>query len=104
MMNKILQPFVSGTQLLLSETKWAFIKAIRSWEIRQIKKRLTQEYQTLGQSYADAHLQKAPFDPCNNENDLTLRQIIFLRDEITHLKGELVASRAEFVDKRVSQE
>lgn len=100
-MNKVLLPLKTGYKLLLSETKWIFLKTIRRWEIRQLQKRLGQEYQTLGQSFAEAQLQDTTFDPCSTENDLTLRQILFLRDEVAHLENELVASRAEYVTKRL---
>ncbi|NCD24529.1 MAG: hypothetical protein EOL86_02875 [Deltaproteobacteria bacterium] len=100
MTNKLFQPVVNGFKVLASETKWVFIKGVRRWEIRQMKKRLSEEYQNLGKSYAEAQAKGGLFDPHSSDNDLTLKQIVFLREEITHLEQDLVNTRAEFVAKR----
>lgn len=100
MTNKLLQPVVNGFKVLASETKWVFIKGVRRWEIRQMEKRLTEEYQTLGKSYAESQAKGGLFDPRASDNDLTLKQITFLREEIAHLEHDLTATRAEYVAKR----
>lgn len=100
MINKLLQPVVNGFKVLASETKWVFIKGVRRWEIRQMEKRLVEEYQNLGKSYATAQAKGGLFDPQTSDNDLTLKQIAFLREEITHLEQDLASTRAEYVKKR----
>jgi uncharacterized small protein (DUF1192 family) len=100
MINKLLQPVVNGFKVLASETKWVFIKGVRRWEIRQMEKRLAEEYQNLGQSYAAALAKGGNFDPQASDNDLTLKQIAFLREEIAHLEQDLATTRAEYVKKR----
>lgn len=104
MFKKTLTALVDGFKVLASETKWAFIKSFRVWEIRQIKKRLAQEYQVLGENYAQCHSQNQEFDPKSNENDLIFRQIEFLLEEIVHLEKELVESRSQYIKSRTAQQ
>ena len=63
MLKNIVKPVVNGFKLLASEGKWVFIKGFRSWEIRQMEKRLAEEYQNLGKSYAESQTKGAAFDP-----------------------------------------
>ena len=100
MLNDIVKPVVTGFRLLASETKWVFIRGFRRWEIRQMEKRLAEEYQNLGKSYAESLAQGAAFDPKTSDNDLTLKQISFLREELEHLEKELEATRAEYIKGR----
>jgi hypothetical protein len=100
MLRDILKPVINGFKLLASEGKWVFIKGFRGWEIRQMEKRLAEEYQNLGKSYAECQTRDEAFDPKASDNDLTLRQISFLRDEIAHLEQELASTRAEYVKSR----
>lgn len=100
MLSDILKPVINGFKLLASEGKWVFIRGFRGWEIRQMEKRLAEEYQNLGKSYTESQAKDEAFDPKSSENDLTLRQISFLRDEIAHLEQELASTRAEYVKSR----
>jgi ribosomal protein S13 len=99
----IFKPVVTGFKLLASETKWVFIKAFRRWEIRQMEKRLAEEHQTLGKSYAQSVADAKDFDPKAGDNDLTLRQIAFLREELAHLEQDLEATRAAYVRERTKE-
>lgn len=99
MLKDLLTPVVNGFKVLASEAKWRAIRGFRRWEIKQLEKRLAEEYQTLGKSYAQAAAQGTEFDPKTSDNDLTLRQITFLQEEIIHLEQDLTAAREDFVKK-----
>ena len=103
MLKNIVKPVVNGFKLLASEGKWVLIKGFRSWEIRQMEKRLAEEYQNLGKSYAESRTRDEAFDPKSSDNDLTLKQISFLREEIAHLEQELASTRAEYVKNRTEE-
>jgi ParB-like chromosome segregation protein Spo0J len=100
MLKDITKPVVNGFKLLASETRWVFIRGLRRWEIRQMEKRLAEEYMNLGKSYAACQAKGEAFDPKTSDNDLTLKQIGFLQEEVAHLEQELAATRAEFVKGR----
>ena len=100
MLKDITKPVVNGFKLLASETRWVFIRGLRRWEIRQMEKRLAEEYVNLGKSYAASQAMGEAFDPKTSDNDLTLKQISFLQEEVAHLEQELAATRAEFVKGR----
>ena len=99
----IFKPVVTGFKLLASETKWVFIRAFRRWEIRQMEKRLAEEYQTLGKSYAQSVADGQEFDPKASDHVLTLRQVAFLREELAHLEKDLEATRAAYVRERTKE-
>ena len=100
MLKDITKPVVNGFKLLASETRWVFIRGLRRWEIRQMEKRLAEEYMNLGKSYAACQANGEAFDPKTSDNDLTLKQISFLQEEVAHLEQDLAATRAEFVKGR----
>jgi hypothetical protein len=102
-MLNIFKPVVTGFKLMASESKWIFIRGFRRWEIRQMEKRLAEEYQTLGKSYAQSQADGRDFDPKASENDLTLRQVAFLREELAHLEQDLDATRAAYVKSRTKE-
>jgi ParB-like chromosome segregation protein Spo0J len=100
MLKNTLKPIINGFKLLASEGKWIFIKGFRIWEIRQMEKRLAEELQNLGKNYADSQAKGEAFDPKVGDNDLTLKQISFLQEEINHLEQELSSTRAKYVKSR----
>ncbi len=100
MLKNTLLPVINGFKLLASEGKWVFIKGFRRWEIRQMEKRLAEEFQNLGKSYVESQTRGEAFDPKSSDNDLTLKQISFLQEEISHLEQELSPSRTEYVKSR----
>ena len=100
MLQNALKPVLNGFKLMASEAKWVVIKCLRSLEIRQLRKRLGEELQTLGKAFADAQSRAELFDPTTSDNDLILKQISFLQQEIDHLEKELAATRAEYVHNR----
>jgi len=102
MLRNMTQPVVNGFKLLASETKWTCIKGFRLWEIRQMEKRLAEEYQNLGKSYAACQSRGESFDPLTSDNDLTLKQISFLQEEIAHLRTELETTRTAFIQGRTN--
>jgi uncharacterized small protein (DUF1192 family) len=103
MLKDTVKPVVTGFKLLASETKWVFIRGFRRWEIRQMEKRLAEEYQNLGKSYAESLAKGEAFDPKTSDNDLTLKQVAFLREELAHLEQELATTRAEYVKGRTEE-
>ncbi|SDB04470.1 hypothetical protein SAMN05660653_00214 [Desulfonatronum thiosulfatophilum] len=96
-----------GFRVLGSEFKWIFIRSLRNWEISQLRKRLHQEYHTLGMIEAaasDLEIAKAGdaldiFD----EKELAIKQISFLLDEISFLTDQLRDERQEYVRRRVQK-
>jgi hypothetical protein len=96
---------LTGWKVLFSELKWSLIKICRQWEIRQLKKRLHQEYTNLGR-YIYAQVEELPStapDLSEPETDLALKQISFLKDEIAHLEKELVQTRQEYIERRIKK-
>ena len=100
MLADMIKPVTTGMKLLASESKCVFIRGFRRWEIRQMEKRLAEEYQNLGKSFADCRSKGAAFDPSASDNDLTLKQIDFLREELAHLEKDLESTRLEYVKGR----
>lgn len=100
MLKDMLHAVRNGFTLLFAESRWAFTQACRKWEIRQLEKRLNEECRNLGRSYADAQAGGKQFDPRADDNDLSLRQIGFLKEEISYLEDELSAARKEFLQSR----
>ena len=96
---------LTGWKVLFSELKWSLIKICRQWEIRQLKKRLHQEYTNLGR-YIYSQVEELPStapDLSEPETDLALKQISFLKDEIAHLEKELVQTRQEYIERRMKK-
>lgn len=91
---------VTGWKVVFSEIKWIFIRAFRRWEIKQLKKRLDEEYLTVGKVFADQLEQKKNLDPQNPEAEISIKQISFLKEEIEHMENELLASRKDYVARR----
>ncbi len=91
---------LNGWKVMLSEFKWLFIRAFRRWEIKQLRKRLNEEYLTLGKVYASFVDEKKPLEPDNTEAEIPLKQISFLAEEIEHMEQELDNSRSEYVKRR----
>ncbi len=103
MLPDMIKPVTTGFKLLASETRWVFIRSVRRWEIRQMEKRLAEEYQNLGKNFAESRAKGEAFDPGTSDNDLTLKQIAFLREELAHLEQDLEATRLEYVKGRTQE-
>lgn len=103
MLKNTVKPVIAGFKLLASEGKWVFIKGFRRWEIRQMEKRLAEEFVNLGRSYAASQSKGEEFDPKASDNDLILKQISFLQEEVAHLEQELASTRAEYVKNRTAK-
>ncbi|WP_457571895.1 hypothetical protein [Desulfovulcanus sp.] len=101
-LREVTKLILTGWKVLFSELKWSVIKICRQWEIRQLKKRLDQEYTNLGRCIY-AQVQELPTgspDLSDPETDLALKQISFLKDEIAHLEKELAQTRQEYIQRR----
>lgn len=104
MLKDMLQAARSGFTVLFEESRWAFTRTCRRWEIRQLEKRLNEECRDLGRSYADALAEGRTFSPQDDDNDLLLKQIEFLKEEISYLEEELATARREFLKSRSGAE
>lgn len=97
--------FLLGLKVLGSEFQWMFINGLRNWEIAQLRKRLTQEYRTLGMiEAAGAGLELAKNDQeldIFDEKELAINQIAFLLDEIAYLKAQVLEERNAYIQRRV---
>jgi HAMP domain-containing protein len=92
-----------GLKVVVSELKWLLISMLRSIEIRQMNKKLDQEFRMLGQrvyrALSGREKGQAMPEP-DQEIELAMKQIDFLRDEIAHLKNEKNRMRSEMVESR----
>ena len=92
---------ILGLRVIGSEIHWKILEAIRKWEIRQLQKRLNQEYEILGQlevKEAEAELNKEQ----EAEKELCLKQVHFLQEEIQFLQQALDNMRREYIKERLS--
>lgn len=96
MLKSLLKPVTTGFSVLASEAKWVLIQSWKRWEIRQMEKRLRDEFCALGENVASCLANEKSFDPQTSANDLALKQIGFLQDEIAHLQEELANARAKY--------
>lgn len=103
-----------GLLVLFSEMKWIVLLLLRNWEISQLRKRLNQEYHSLGLAQAATTGQDISQGQVQSdataaiaataifcEKDLALKQISFLSDEIKHLTAQLDIERQEYIRRRV---
>jgi hypothetical protein len=81
-----------GLSVLAGELQWTLLKWLRIVEIRQLHKRLRQEY---------GHLGHAVHDSVEADASLAQRQIDFLQAEIDYLRLEMERKRAEFLSRRL---
>jgi hypothetical protein len=105
-----------GLKILLGELQWIGLKALRAFELRQLRKRLKEECATLGEAVARQLADKqpgepgepgepgsdTPLPPCDERTRLALKQVRFLEDEIEHLVRERQRMREEFEARRKS--
>ena len=94
------QTLILGWKVLASELCWGAILTMRNTEIRQLRRRLRQEYHCLGK----LHTPFAPpvQDPAA-EQELCQRQIAFYEQEISFLEHEIVQTRRAYVQARVQK-
>lgn len=106
-----------GLLVLFSEVQWILLLLLRNWEISQLRKRLNQEYHSLGLAQAattgqdinQGEVQAAAVNYTAAvkdtaifcEKDLALKQISFLSDEIKHLTAQLDIERQDYIRRRV---
>ncbi len=91
---------VSGWQVVFSEINWLLVKAFRRWEIKQMNKRLNEEYQILGKTFAAFAKEEKALSPQDAEAELPLKQIAFLQEEMEHMEQELRTSRSDYIKRR----
>ncbi len=87
-----------------SELRWIALGRLRAFEIRQLKKRLDREYETLGRLAEPVFTRdRKASGAVSGDVDLCLKQIEFLRDEIAQLDGERERSRRLFESRRAGE-
>ena len=85
-----------GIKVLGRELKKLLMKALRWHETRQIERLLDTEYTALGKAVADRLLEEKGQDDKvapglnlpQDELEMALKQITFLRDELAHQQGQ----------------
>lgn len=92
-----------GLRVLASELRWLVQRGLRGLEIRQVRKRLEQEYLTLGQISARLAAEDADRDSLRRDQELSVAQVAFLEQELALLEAERERSRAEYVRRRVNK-
>jgi hypothetical protein len=85
-----------GIKTLFSEWKWIIISRLRKMEIRQMKRRLDQEYLVIGKLEIEG-------GGGSERMELSRRQISFLQQEIVQLELELDKTRQDFIAKRIDR-
>lgn len=92
-----------GLRVLLSEFKWLFVKSLRSFELRQLRKRLRRERSALGLALSEQLKDQREGEPLpapSPETMLAIKQIRFLNEEIAYLESDRANMRAEFEKRR----
>jgi hypothetical protein len=91
-----------GIRVVLSEIHWSILRALRAWEIRQLRKRLEREYRSFGQLTASRERRGSDTD-LDSEIELCRKQIDFLEKEVEHLRQDLSDLRRNKVRNRRSK-
>lgn len=86
-----------SVKAICSEVHFNVIKALRKWEIRELKKRLDREYLTLGKLYYNL---KEDDEETLKKIELAKNQIDFLEEEISSLEKEISTLREKIVEDR----
>lgn len=96
-----------GLRVLASELGWMLKNSLRELEMHQLRKRLDQEYLALGrvvERQANIQVESgAEAQVAKREQELSLGQIAFLKQEMALLHGERERARSEHVRRRVDK-
>ena len=83
------QNLVFGLKVWAGELQWMLTDAGRCWEVRQLEKRLTQEYAALGEQTEACLTESGTIDcPPTADMQRAAGQIQFLKEEIVRLTEE----------------
>jgi len=91
-----------GLKVLADELKWTVSRTVRSYEIKQMRRRLEEEYALLGKlarTRMDSGEAKAGL-PRDGEAGIILSQIEFLEKEIEFMERDMERSRDESLTRR----
>ena len=87
--------------MLLSELKWTFLDLIKSYESKQMRRRLTTEYAALGKIARERMNAEDDTPPSRDgEAGIVLSQIEFLEREIEFLDEERQRARSLDLERR----
>ncbi|MBG0775605.1 MAG: hypothetical protein H0S85_04130 [Desulfovibrionaceae bacterium] len=99
----VLDNLVFGVRVVLGEIKWLLLGGLRSFELRQLERRLDEERAALGAWVGERMLGPKPRKTMPQPDDeawLRIRQIGFLQDEIALLRAERGRLRADLLERR----
>ncbi len=95
------QTLLLGIKALGAEVHWNLLRLLREFEIKQLDKRLLQEYEQLGRLHAGPLEQDA--EDWESEKETCHKQIAFLEKEIAFLRAELENLRASVIQERLER-
>jgi len=88
-----------GFMVLFSEIHWQILRGLRNWEIAELQKRMSKEYERLGKLLEQESGESAK-KAAQPEIDLCRKQIDFLSREVEHLQTQLRNLRQDIIAKR----
>lgn len=95
----IAQAVSLGFKVLFSELHWQILRGLRIWEIKQMRSRLSKEYEKLGKLLESQGGGSEGSDR-QSEIDICRKQIDFLSREVEHLQSQLRNLRRDIIAKR----
>jgi len=93
-----LEAFTLGIKVIFSEIHWHLLRGLRLWEIKQLKRRLENEYQKMGQlSRKESETQEfeSQKELCNNQIEFLEKEIEFLEKELEKLHNDIISKRRQ---------
>jgi hypothetical protein len=88
-----------GFKVLFSELHWQILRGLRNWEIKQMRSRLSKEYEKLGK-LLESHSASTSDNDRQSEIDLCRKQVDFLSREVEHLQTQLRNLRRDIIARR----
>ena len=95
----IAQAVPIGFKVIFSEIYWQILRGLRNWEIKQMRSRLSKEYEKLGK-LLESHAAGTSDSDRQSEIDLCRKQIDFLSREVEHLQTQLQNLRRDIIARR----
>lgn len=95
----IAQAVPMGFKVLFSEIYWQILRGLRNWEIKQMRSRLSKEYEKLGKLLESNAAGTSDSDR-QSEIDLCRKQVDFLSREVEHLQTQLQNLRRDIIARR----
>lgn len=93
-----IEAFPIGIKVLFGEIHWHILRGLRLLEIKQMKKRLENEYQKLGELSREN--QNSQNQEIESQREICNKQIEFLEKEIDYLEKDLEKLRTDMISRR----